>query len=500
MKKITIIALTIITFALNAQTSWTTSSTGFNTNLTALEMAVAPNGDVYASSSHLSGWNAQLTPDLYKSTNGGASWTPINLGSSLGIGKPTSIIFSGTTLLMCGPNPAGTTNYVYASSDYGATWTVSGTGINPTYKFDDFAKAPNGDIYLAAHVAGTSTNAPRLVSSFNSGSSWSEIGMTGIFSSIRPNAIIFDNTGKLYMSASNNLFSKFYTSTNFGSTMVENNSNIPASYTFNDFALGNSGEVFGVCTDYNSTTNVSTPRLLKSANGATSWTGINGITGLTGMNYSYALVNAGGDFLWSCQSNTSGYPGEIYKCFMLKKATITTLAAVNVGDVSADCGINLTSDGRDPNTVHGLCWSTTTNPSIATSQTIVTGVGVGIFTVEINNLQPSTTYYVKAFATNSIGVSYGNEITFTTAIPSGINVIANKTSLSVSPVPASDILKISINGIQKNVNCSIYSVDGTIVLTVQLEEGENSIDISRLSSGLYFLATKNSQKIKIVKE
>ena len=62
-------------------------------------------------------------------------------------------------------------------------------------------------------------------------------------------------------------------------------------------------------------------------------------------------------------------------------------------------------------TARGVCWATTTGPT--TSNTITpNGSGTGTFASEMTGLTPGTTYYVRAYATNSAGTAYGNELTF----------------------------------------------------------------------------------------
>lgn len=65
-------------------------------------------------------------------------------------------------------------------------------------------------------------------------------------------------------------------------------------------------------------------------------------------------------------------------------------------------------------TVSGVCWSINQNSTIAGSKT-TDGTGAGSFTSNITGLIANTTYYVRAYATNSVGTAYGNEISFTTA-------------------------------------------------------------------------------------
>ena len=93
--------------------------------------------------------------------------------------------------------------------------------------------------------------------------------------------------------------------------------------------------------------------------------------------------------------------------------TLTTTAATNITGTTASSGGNISTDGGSPVTARGVCWSTSTNPTIANSKTI-DGTGTGIFPSSITGLTVESTYYVRAYATNSVGTAYGNEVSFTT--------------------------------------------------------------------------------------
>ena len=93
--------------------------------------------------------------------------------------------------------------------------------------------------------------------------------------------------------------------------------------------------------------------------------------------------------------------------------TVTTAAVSNITTSSATCGGNVTSDGNAAVTARGVCWSTSPNPTISGSHT-TDGSGTGSFTSSITGLTDNTTYYVRAYATNSEGTAYGEERTFTT--------------------------------------------------------------------------------------
>jgi len=501
MQKKLLLFLSIITLTIRAQYNWTSSSSGFNTNASAIDIAIAPNGDVYLLSSQTSGFPPQQVPGLYKSTNNGNSWQALSLGNSLSLVKPTSIIFSGSKLMMAGSdNFTGNPNVVYTSADYGQNWVLANSGIPVNYELTDFAKSPSGDIYLVAAINNGSTYTPKLVSTSNAGTSWGIGSPTGLSSNLHPYAIYFDANGKLFLAGENSFtYNYVYTSTNFGSSWVLSNTNIPSTYFVNDFASNNAGEVFAVCNQTGGSSG-NVPKIIRTVNGGANWSVLSGLTGINGMNYSTTIANVGGDFLWLGFALGSSGLDYIFRSVLPKKATVTTNTVNEITDVTATAELTLLNDGGVVNTSHGLCWSTTTNPSISTSQTLSTGSGTGIFTVTLANLQPSTTYYVKAFATNSVGVSYGEEINFTTTLASGINEITNKTFASIHPIPASAILYINMTANLSETDYSIYSVDGRVVMNIRLSGGENKLDISALTPGLYFLSGRSGEKIKIVKE
>ena len=98
--------------------------------------------------------------------------------------------------------------------------------------------------------------------------------------------------------------------------------------------------------------------------------------------------------------------------------TLTTNDATLITANSFSSGGNITSDGGSPVTARGVCWGTTTAPTIANSKTS-DGIGTGTFTSAISGLTAGTTYYVRSYATNSIGTSYGAQVTVTTTPADG---------------------------------------------------------------------------------
>lgn len=92
---------------------------------------------------------------------------------------------------------------------------------------------------------------------------------------------------------------------------------------------------------------------------------------------------------------------------------IQTLAATNVGIHSAISGGKIISSGSDPITTSGICFGTNVMPTIA-NNVIENLSNEDEFIGIIENLSPFTNYYVRAYAVNAIGVSYGSRIDFTT--------------------------------------------------------------------------------------
>jgi len=113
-------------------------------------------------------------------------------------------------------------------------------------------------------------------------------------------------------------------------------------------------------------------------------------------------------------------------------AILTTTAASAITPVSALSGGNISDDGGRAITARGVCWSTTANPTTANSF-VNSGTGTGSFNSLLSVLTASTTYFARAFATNSVGTSYGNQITFTT-LPASPTIVVNPTSLAFGTV------------------------------------------------------------------
>jgi hypothetical protein len=103
-------------------------------------------------------------------------------------------------------------------------------------------------------------------------------------------------------------------------------------------------------------------------------------------------------------------------------AVLSTMPVINIDSTSAVCGGECSLfNGGSPITQRGVVWSTTPNPTTANNNTI-DGSGTGSFSSTLTGLTANTTYYIKAYATNANGTSYGNEVSFTTTAGGGGSV------------------------------------------------------------------------------
>jgi hypothetical protein len=108
---------------------------------------------------------------------------------------------------------------------------------------------------------------------------------------------------------------------------------------------------------------------------------------------------------------------------------VTTANVSGISQTTASSGGNVSDDGGAEVSSRGVCWSTAENPTTSGSRTS-DGTGVGSFTSSLSLLTPGTKYYLRAYATNSEGTSYGTQVSFTT----GAILTATVQTTSVSSI------------------------------------------------------------------
>lgn len=133
--------------------------------------------------------------------------------------------------------------------------------------------------------------------------------------------------------------------------------------------------------------------------------------------FSYRLSNLKGETQYYVRAYAKNKVGISYgdeKSFKTESVIIPiveTLEVTNITNTTAVVGGNVTFDGGAEVVARGVCYSTLKNPTIS-DMVCSAGTGVGEFSVQLKNLISDETYYVRAYAKNLKGVSYGQEISF----------------------------------------------------------------------------------------
>lgn len=170
----------------------------------------------------------------------------------------------------------------------------------------------------------------------------------------------------------------------------------------------------GLCWGKGSLPTISTNKLTLGT-GTGSFSG--NITGLTANTTYYVRAYA------TNSKGTSYGSSKVLKTldYDLPTVTTSTINTSYVYNTSATVSGNVTADGGATVTTRGVCYSTSSNPTISNSK-VASGNGTGSFSVTLSGLSSSTTYYIRAYATNSKGTAYGEQLSFTTLSSSSSDI------------------------------------------------------------------------------
>lgn len=193
---------------------------------------------------------------------------------------------------------------------------------------------------------------------------------------------------------------------------------------------------------------------------STSITGL--LAGTTYYIRSYA-TNAGGTSYGPVKTQATTYSAP----------TVTTGAVTSVDKFSATLNGNITSDNGSAVTERGFVYSTTTNPLVGgsgvTKQT-VTGT-TGAYLLNATSLSAKSTYYVKAYATNAAGTSYGGQVSFETlsAAPSitstGVTSLLDTTVTLGGNVTSDNGATVTERGVVYNINTDPTIYNSKVVVS-----------------------------------
>lgn len=175
--------------------------------------------------------------------------------------------------------------------------------------------------------------------------------------------------------------------------------------------------------------------------------------------------------------------------------SITTSSAVIDAEVISDNGVAVT--------VRGICWSTTSNPTIE-DNTSEEGQGTGAYSSTLTDLNPLTMYYARAYATNEAGTSYGSEISFeTNGEPTSI--LKNAAGVtSVFPIPTKSFVTISLQSKPTSIQAQVLNANGQVVGNKEFSQTDELIIELDNVPGMYFVELVTSEgkhsMVKVIKE
>jgi uncharacterized protein (TIGR02145 family) len=142
----------------------------------------------------------------------------------------------------------------------------------------------------------------------------------------------------------------------------------------------------------------------------------------------------------------------IHSCRKDELPVLTTAYISDITPYSANCGGTIIKEGSGPVIARGVCWATTKNPTTENGITYV-GHGTGTFSCIIQGLSPGILYHVRAYATNTKGTAYGNDVTFTSLadIPfislTGVSDITQTTATASGDVGDEHGASVSARGV-----------------------------------------------------
>jgi len=189
----------------------------------------------------------------------------------------------------------------------------------------------------------------------------------------------------------------------------------------------------GVCWSTSPNPTIADNKIESSADSPDSYTcNLTGLNPITTYYVRAYATNAGG----TAYGEQVSFSTKAFELTTIPPTFITATTAISGGLVSFD-------NDRPDATSRGVCWNELPNPTTSDNITL-DGVGKGSFTSTITELKPYTTYYVRAYITNSEGTRYGNEQNFTTQ--NGVIGIVTDAVSSITSTSATYSATISGDG------------------------------------------------------
>jgi len=404
-----------ILFSSNSGDTWTSQASGTTSFLNSIRFL----------NTNL-GWAVGENGTILKTTNSGTNWTYQNNGSGATIGG-IGIFGIQDIVTVAGSGD------IRLSTDGGDTWNpVSPVTVNDLWSI----KTINQTIAFAVGDGGT------IIKTIDGGLSWSTqtSGSTDLLWDID-----FYNGNIGYAVGDNGVILK----------------TLDGGVNWNPQSSAFVGSLYSIFVkDENTAYAVGVSgKILKTTNGGTNW-----IDEPSGSSEALTRIK-----FFGTTGIITGQNGEILK-YNLFPPTLSSITSSNLTTSSISLNSSISSDGNTSITDKGFVLSTSSNPTINSNNGLISsGSGSGAFSENISGLSNSTIYYARAYATNSEGTSYSNQITFTTLSTENLPNNGDGNGDGI------------VDSLQNNV-VTILTADGNNYLTIEEVDGRTLYDVNTLES------------------
>jgi hypothetical protein len=458
------------TIALNTKTTDGAESGAYTSNITGLTPGTLYYVRSYATNSVGTNYGAQTSFTTLNTATIAATASAISITSSTATIGGTITADGGASVTSRGVVygiTTGSATFSVTSGTGTGTYTVGLTGLSPatTYYVRSFATNSVGTVYGTETNFTTNAIAPTLTTSTPSSITKYAASAGGTItynggSTITASGICWSTTATPTTSD---------TKTTDGTTSGTFTSSITGltagtTYYVRAYATNAIGTGYGVAQSFTTLSTVSNNPVLASTTSATSITANSAILGgnitdegatqvssrglvygtTTGSSTFSVTVGSGAGtftstltgltqgatyFVRSFAKNVQGtsYGAETSFTTQTTPTVSVTATPTSVATTSAIGGGTITSTGGATITTSGLVWGASTNPTISLTTKTTDGTASGTFTSSITGLSQGATYYVRAYATNYLGTSYGPNITFTTITTPTVASTINST-------------------------------------------------------------------------
>jgi hypothetical protein len=187
---------------------------------------------------------------------------------------------------------------------------------------------------------------------------------------------------------------------------------------------------------------------------------------------------------YAIDSTSTVYYGDQQTFITASVPTVVTLSTSAITTGSIHCGAEVTSENGSFAESVGVCVATNTAPTTS-DYSFGFGTGVGSFTGSAYGLLPGTLYYLRAYATNTFGTSYGDEVSFTTL--AGIPTLTTTTTSTITQTTSTSGGDISSDGgatVTARGVCWSTSASPTTALSTKTTDGTGTGTFASSITGL----------------